>query len=75
VQIEQDIAVCASKFPTLVCRPIAAQFIAADTIALFELAEDDQGVSIAVERHYELVPPDDVTDRDLHAYRQRLSAG
>jgi hypothetical protein len=26
VQIEQDFAVCAAKFPLLVCRPIAAQF-------------------------------------------------
>lgn len=27
VQIEQDIAMCASKFPDLICRPIAAQFM------------------------------------------------
>jgi hypothetical protein len=71
VQIEQDIAVCASKFPALVCRPVAAQFIADDAIALFELVEDDEGIGIAVERHYELVPADDVTDADLGSYRQR----
>ncbi|MDE3178929.1 MAG: hypothetical protein KGM47_04635 [Acidobacteriota bacterium] len=28
VQIEQDIAVCAAKFPALVCRPMVAQFMA-----------------------------------------------
>lgn len=27
VQIEQDFAMCASKFPDLICRPIAAQFM------------------------------------------------
>ncbi len=26
VQIEQDIALCAEKFPRLVCRPLGAQF-------------------------------------------------
>lgn len=28
VQIEQDLALCAEKFPSLICRPIAAQFMA-----------------------------------------------
>lgn len=36
VQIEQDFAVCAEKFPSLICRPIAAQFMADDLIALFD---------------------------------------
>jgi hypothetical protein len=73
VQIEQDIAVCGSKFPALVCRPVAAQFIDRDTIALFELVEDEDGIAISVERHYQLVPPEEVTDEDLRAYRERLS--
>jgi hypothetical protein len=71
VQIEQDMAMCAEKFPSLICRPIGAQFMLADVIALFEFEGGDQGVCVASERHYKLVPPEEVTDDDLRAYRQR----
>lgn len=78
VQIEQDLALCAEKFPNLLCRPLAAQFIAAPVagqrghvIALFELQDTDDGIKIATERHYRLVPPDSVSDADLALYRQR----
>ncbi len=71
VQIEQDMAVCAAKFPALICRPIAAQFMADDLIALFELEEGEQGIVIASERHYRLVPGEEVTTDDLKVYRKR----
>ncbi len=71
VQIEQDFAVCAQKFPSLICRPIAAQFMADDVIALFEFEQSEDGVRIASERHYKLVPPDEVTEKDLESYRRR----
>jgi hypothetical protein len=73
VQIEQDIAMCASKFPLLICRPIAAQFLQEDVIALFELENASEGVRIVAEKHYKLVPPEEVTDADLHNYRTRPS--
>src|SRR5438552_13530294 len=72
VQIEQDFAVCATKFPLLVCRPIAAQFMAEGVIALFEFESGENGVTISSERHYKLVAPKEVTDTDLHTYRGRL---
>lgn len=72
VQIEQDMAVCADKFPALVCRPIGAQFMRDDVIALFEFEETDVGIGIASERHYRLVPPDEVSEEDLLNYRARL---
>ncbi len=71
VQIEQDIAICEHKFPSLICRPLAAQFIRDDEIAFFELERARDGVRIASEKHYKLVPPEDVTDADLFAYRSR----
>ena len=71
VQIEQDMAVCAAKFPALICRPIAAQFMADDLIALFELEEGKQGIAISSERHYRLVPGEEVTADDLTVYRRR----
>jgi hypothetical protein len=71
VQVEQDSAVCADKWPSLVCRPIAAQFMREDVIALFELEESENGFGIVSEKHYRLVPPEEVTDADLAAYRAR----
>jgi len=71
VQIEQDLALCAAKFPNLVCRPIAAQFMREGMIALFLFEERRDGVRISGEAHYHLVPPDEITPDDLHAYQQR----
>ncbi len=69
VQIEQDIALCSVKFPQLVCRPIAAQFIEKDRIALFEFTEDEEGVRLHREVHYRLVPPENMSDEDVVHYR------
>lgn len=69
VQIEQDIAICAAKFGDAICRPIGAQFIEADLIALFEFEATSDGVRIRTERHYHLVPPKDLTEEDLRSYR------
>jgi hypothetical protein len=71
VQIEQDIAVCAEKFHDLVCKPIAAQFMADDLIALFAFEEGEKGIGIYAEKHYRLVPPDSVTIDDLKKYREQ----
>jgi len=72
VQIEQDIALCRAKFGNLMCRPIAAQFLADDVIALFEFVEQDGRLRIQQERHYRLVGPGEVTADDLRQYRLML---
>jgi len=71
VQITQDIAVCVKKFPDLICRPIGAQFMADQVIALFEFEEGDAGIVIASEKHYRLVSPDDLSKEELRAYQHR----
>lgn len=71
VQIEQDVAVCKAKFPSLICRPVAAQFMETDLIALFEFEEGKRGIAISSEKHYRLVPGEEVTADDLKAYRGR----
>lgn len=73
VQIEQDFEVCASKLPALVCRPVAAQFMKDGAIALFEFETGKEGVRVVGEKHYRLVTPDEVTEADLAAYRERKS--
>ena len=72
VQIEQDIALCESKFSKLVCRPVAAQFTRDDVIALFAFEKIDGDVKVLMERHYRLVDSGELTDEDLALYRQRL---
>lgn len=69
IQVEQDIAMCAAKFPHLVMRAVAAQFMAKG-IALFEVTVHDNRMVVVNEAHYELVPYDQVTDEDRLRYRQ-----
>lgn len=71
VQIEQDLAMCEAKFPSLICRPLAAQFVETNRIALFELEDGEDGVRICSEKHYRLVPADEMSLEDLAAYRKR----
>ena len=73
VQIEQDIAVCSEKMPLLVCRPVGAQFMKDDLIALFEFEQQGDDIRIASEKHYLLVSPDQVTEDDLARYRRSYS--
>ena len=74
VQVEQDFAMCADKFPSLICRPIAAQMMEDDLIALFEFEEGEQGVAISSEKHYRLVPSGDVSPSDLETYQSRSTS-
>jgi hypothetical protein len=72
VQIEQDMAMCEEKFPNLICRPIAAQFMADDIIALFAFEQLMGDLpTIADERHYKLVPSDGLSDEELASYSLR----
>ncbi len=70
-QTRQDIACCAQKFPRLTCRPISAQFMSDDIIALFELALQGEDVKIVEEKHYKLVASDQITADDLKLYAKR----
>ena len=72
VQIEQDLALCVEKFPNLIARPIAAQFMDEDGIALFEFGRDSDGTMVKLaERHYRLVPESEMSTQDLQLYRSR----
>lgn len=71
VQIEQDFALCAEKFPSLVCKPIAAQFLPGGVIVLFELESTGGKISIVAEKHYRLVTPDELSTEELEIYKTR----
>ncbi|HEY6170482.1 MAG TPA: endonuclease [Verrucomicrobiae bacterium] len=74
VQIEQDLALCAEKFASLICRPLAAQFMAEEVIALFEFEDGDEGVRVREERHYRLVPQEQLTLAELDRYRKSVNS-
>lgn len=67
-QTEQDIAVCAEKWPEMLCRPISAQFGDDGRIALFELAVQDNQVRVRRESHYRLVPACEISKAELRGY-------
>lgn len=71
VQIEQDFALCKAKFPGLICRSIAAQFMQDNLIALFEIEETKEGIRVTAEKHYRLVSPDELSPEELKTYQTR----
>ncbi len=73
IQIFQDLEMCAEKYPNLICRPIGAQFMADDEIALFEFAERRHRAVIVTEQHYQLVAPDQLSDMELAEYKKRVA--
>ena len=71
VQTKQDVSCCAEKFPNLNCRAISTQFMDDDLIALFELTVEYDEVKVVDERHYRLVPADQISTEDLRIYSSR----
>lgn len=70
-QTKQDLACCREKFPMLTCRPVSAQFMVGHVIALFELTMEGDEVKVVEERHYQLVPWDQIGHEDLKFYASR----
>jgi len=71
VQIEQDFSMCFEKFPNLICYPIGAQFSGSNLIALFSFEKEKNQVVVSSEKHYRLVPPEEMTPADLENYNKR----
>lgn len=71
VQAKQDIACCKEKFPALICRSVSAQFMDDALIAIFELTVEEDHVLIVDEKHYKLVPADNISPDELNMYRRR----
>lgn len=68
VQTQQDVAFCKQTFKNLVCRPVSAQFMSDQRIAMFELTVVDDVVKVVDEKHYQLVAAKAITAVDLLAY-------
>ncbi|CCA91330.1 hypothetical protein [Novosphingobium sp. PP1Y] len=70
VQTSQDIRWVEQKYPDMSCRAIAAQFMADDVVALFELTLQDDEVRVVDEKHYRLVPWKELDPRAIVSYRE-----
>lgn len=70
VQTQQDVALCKQVFGDLVCRPVSAQFMSDQRIAMFELMVVDDMVKVVDEKHYQLVPAKAIGSGDLRSYNQ-----
>lgn len=68
VQTQQDVAFCKQAFKNLVCRPVSAQFMSDQRIAMFELAVVDDIIKVVDEKHYQLVAAKAITADDLQTY-------
>ena len=43
-----------------------------DLIAMFEFEDTEDGIAVSSEKHYRLVPHEEMTVADIKAYRERL---
>jgi hypothetical protein len=73
VQVIQDLMICEKVFPTLIVKPIAAQFMNDSSIALFEFTQDISDIRIVQERHFKLVPLSQLSIDELESYKKHLS--
>lgn len=71
VQISQDVAFCRDRFPLLIARPIAVQFMADGAVAMMEVSFDDEHAKVVEERHYRLVSSHELSDEELADLRAR----
>jgi hypothetical protein len=75
VQVMQDIALCEERYSMAICRPVALQFTAENSVALLELAvhEDDDilKLSIVDEKHYQLTSRTEITETELRVLKER----
>jgi hypothetical protein len=72
VQIYQDFGMCEYKYPALSGHPVAAQLLESSEIALFTFVKEGRRIRIAREKHYHLVPPEDISPEDLRRYREDM---
>jgi hypothetical protein len=73
VQTAQDIKACEEKFPGIACRPVSVQFMAEKVIAMFELTFQDDELRVLQERHYLLVPQDELDPSQVRAAGLRVA--
>jgi hypothetical protein len=69
VQVMQDIEFCKNRYPNVLCKPIALQFLTENDVAILELSVDEEDqifrLSVVDEKHYKLVPKNGITESEI----------
>ena len=77
VQVMQDKELCSQKYPQLICKPIAMQFLSNNSFAMLalDIVEEKSILKLVVveEKHYTLVNQNEITHEDLEQYRKYSS--
>jgi hypothetical protein len=71
IQTKQDIAYCHEMFPQLICRSVSAQFMDNNLIAIFELTLEESEIRVVQEKHYTIVPSEEISEEDVRNYISR----
>lgn len=76
VQMDQDLALAQKKFAGMEIRLVGVQFTKEEDIYMFLFGPNATGdaVELLEERRFRLVPPNDISDAELAAYRSNLIA-
>jgi len=65
----EDIEFCKVRYPNVLCKPIALQFLTENDVAILELSVDEEDqifrLSVVDERHYKLVAKDGITEAEI----------
>ncbi len=69
VQTTQDIKFVEDRFPGLRSRAISVQFMPGGIVAMFELRLQGDELRVVEERHYKLVPSDQLDRESIRSYR------
>jgi hypothetical protein len=69
VQTSQDIQWCAEQFKNVRCKAISAQFLSDESVALFELTVKNDEVKVVEERHYKLLPANELDAEAIRNYK------
>lgn len=76
VQMNQDLALCKSKFPDLQPLLVGAQFLETDAyLFLFRENPSTGQCEVVDEARYRLVPPDAISDAELAEYQKTAQSG
>lgn len=74
-QVLQDTELCRTRYPNVLCRPIALQFTDNDAFAVLEfmIEDSEQGLSLVVvdERHFQFVLKDELSEAEIERYVER----
>lgn len=74
VQVLQDLKFCSARYESVICRPLAMQFLDKDSFAILEtMTEQENNILKLVvidEKHYKLVSKNELSDKDIENYKK-----